>query len=75
MRNKKVEFEMVFDRVKYKNSRNSKTAQDYQIEIELKSKYLHRVNLKILCDYLEKEVPDLSSSRHSKYKRGLELTL
>ena len=44
---------------------------DYQIEIELKSDYIHRVNLKMLTDDLERKVSKLESSTESKYKRGL----
>lgn len=46
-------------------------AYDYQIEIELKSDYIHRVNLKMLTDDLERKVSKLESSTESKYKRGL----
>lgn len=66
-----VKFHMVFDSVTYINKSE---AQDYQIEIELKSEYLHRVNLKILTDYLEKNIPELTPTTVSKYKRGLQLT-
>ena len=41
------------------------------IEIELKSDYIHRVNLKMLTDDLERKVSKLESSTESKYKRGL----
>lgn len=68
-----VKFEMVFDNVKYIN-KNGKEESDYQIEIELKSDYLHRINLKILSDYLEKNISELKPMNESKYKRGLRLT-
>lgn len=68
-----VQFEMVFDNVKYSNI-NGKESTDYQVEIELKSDYLHRINLKILSDYLEKNVSELEPMNESKYKRGLMLT-
>lgn len=70
---KSVRFEMVFDDVKYLN-KNGKEESDYQIEIELKSDYIHRINLKILSDYLEKNIPELKPMNESKYKRGLKLT-
>jgi len=68
-----VQFEMAFDNVKYLNE-NGKEESDYQIEIELKSDYIHRINLKILTDYLEKNIPELTPMNESKYKRGLKLT-
>lgn len=68
-----VQFEMALDNVKYLNE-NGKEKLDYQIEIELKSDYIHRINLKILSDYLEDNVPELIPIKESKYKRGLKLT-
>lgn len=71
--NKNVHFELVFDDVRYINP-NGTESIDYQIEIELKSEYLHRINLKILTDYLEKNIAGLIPMHDSKYKRGLGLT-
>jgi hypothetical protein len=68
-----VKFEMVFDDVEYKGF-NDTSHQEYQIEMELKSDYPHRVNLKLLSDYLELNVPELKPTTESKYKRGLCLT-
>lgn len=65
-----AKFEMAFDHVTYQDDSGHK-AYDYQIEIELKSDYIHRVNLKMLTDDLEREVSKLESSTESKYKRGL----
>ena len=42
-----AKFEMAFDHVTYQDDSGHK-AYDYQIEIELKSDYIHRVNLKSL---------------------------
>lgn len=69
---KDILFEMVFDKVIYKNN-DDKKAQEYQVEIELKSEYRHRVNLKLLTDILEKRVKGLTSCKSPKYIRGLEL--
>ena len=66
-----VKFEMAFDDVTYLSNNN---AHDYQIEIELKSDFPHRVNLKVLSDYLESQVTELIPIVESKYKRGLRLT-
>lgn len=68
-----VRFEMVFDNVNYINI-NGKEKADFQIEIELKSNYIHRINLKILSDYLEQNVPELKPTCESKYRRGINLT-
>ncbi len=68
-----VKFEMVFDDVNYINI-NGKEKSDYQIEIELKSDYIHRINLKIFSDYLEEKIPELEPTNESKYKRGTYLT-
>lgn len=74
LKNNEVEFEMVFDDVKYKNI-NGNEYSEFQIEIELKSDYPHRVNLKLLTDQLEKTNCELNISRDSKYRRGLNFTL
>lgn len=70
--NKDIAFEMVFDNVKYENM-EGKIQQDYQIEIEMKSDYSHKVNLKVLTDYIEKNISGINSTLKSKYQRGLEL--
>jgi inorganic triphosphatase YgiF len=70
--NGNIKFEIAFDDVDYE--RNGKTAHEYQIEIELKSDFIHRINLKMLTDYLEKSVPKLKPIYVSKYRSGLNLT-
>ncbi len=67
-----IKFEMVFDDVQYE--RNNKSAHEYQIEIELKSDFIHRINLKMLTDSLDEKVPGLIPTTVSKYRRGLSLT-
>jgi inorganic triphosphatase YgiF len=67
-----INFEVVFDKVTYSNP-EGKEANDYQVEIELKSDYIHRVNLKILTDDLESQISGLKSTKISKYQRGLQL--
>lgn len=69
-----IAFEMVFDYVNYTNGVTGKTDQEYQIEIELKSEFLHRVNLKHLTDYIENNVVGLTPTTISKYKQGCMLT-
>ena len=63
---------MAFDDVQYE--RNNKSAHEYQIEIELKSDFIHRINLKMLTDSLDEQVPSLIPTTVSKYRRGLSLT-
>ena len=69
-----VKFEMVFDDVTYHNCVNNKCSRDYQVEIELKSEYLHEIRLRALIENLERRISGLQINRLSKYKRGLELT-
>lgn len=69
-----IKFEMVFDDVSYKNCINDGYSKDYQVEIELKSEYLHEVRLRMLTAYLEDAIPELEINKLSKYKRGLLLT-
>ena len=69
-----IKFEMVFDDVSYKNCINDQYSKDYQVEIELKSEYLHEVRLRMLTAYLEDAIPELEINKLSKYKRGLLLT-
>jgi len=65
-----ISFEMALDRVTYQN--DYVVAIDYQLEIELKSDYSHEIKLKMLTDYLESEISDLTVTKTSKYKRGLK---
>jgi len=69
-----VEFEMAFDDVIYENTYTQKKYHEYQVEIELKSDFIHRVNLKMITDYLEREVPELNQTKHSKYQQALKST-
>lgn len=67
-----IKFEMAFDQVIYQDAKGHKV-HDYQIEIELKSDYIHRINLKMFTDDLEQHISKLESSTESKYKRGLRM--
>lgn len=69
-----IKFEMVFDNVSYTNCINTKSANDYQVEIELKSEYLHEIRLRMLTAHLEDTISGLKINKLSKYKRGLQLT-
>lgn len=66
-----VKLEIVFDDVTY--CIDSREAKEYQLEIELKSDYSHRVNLKLITDELESRVPELTMTLDSKFKRGIKL--
>lgn len=68
-----IKFEMSFDDVIYKNS-NGNSFGEYQLEIELKSNYIHKINLKLLCDYIEETIGNIEETIESKYNRGLRLT-
>jgi inorganic triphosphatase YgiF len=69
--NDNIKFEIAFDDVRYK--RRDKSAHEYEIEMELKSDFIHRINLKMVTDYLESNLSGLSPTRLSKYKRGLNI--
>jgi len=66
-----VELEVVFDDVLYVIGENE--VREYQLEIELKSDYSHRTNLKLLTDELESVVKGINITLDSKFKRGLKL--
>lgn len=65
-------FEMVFDNVSYSNNFNDKTSikEDFEVEIELKSDYAHRIFLNELAAFLENEL-NINLSTKSKYKRAM----
>ncbi len=66
-------YELVVDDVLYQNLLNHNTAKEMQIEIELKSRYETRINMKGLTDSIE-EISGLESITESKYIRALKLT-
>lgn len=69
-----IRFEMVLDRVTYKNLKTKKEKEELQVEIELKSDYIHSVRLKMLTNMLERKTKGLTKNLNSKYDRGIELT-
>ena len=66
-------YELVLDDVSYQNMKNMGTADEVQIEIELKSGYETRINMKELTDSIE-TIEGLVSITQSKYTRALTLT-
>lgn len=68
-----VIFEIALDTVNYAIPKKSDDIkEEFQIEIELKSSYLHRINLQNISSDLERTLGDkLEISNDSKYKRGL----
>lgn len=66
-------YELVLDEVFYQNIKNMRTAMEVQIEIELKSGYETRINMKELTDSIE-IIDGLTSITQSKYIRALMLT-
>lgn len=66
-------YELVLDEVSYQNMKNMGTADEVQIEIELKSGYETRINMKELTDSIE-TIDGLVSITQSKYTRALTLT-
>ncbi|MCM1237643.1 MAG: CYTH domain-containing protein [Ruminococcus flavefaciens] len=67
-------YELVLDHVVYTNLKNSKTYQECQMELELKSSYQNRINMKRLTDKMEEVMDFLESIEDSKYKRALQFT-
>lgn len=70
-------YELVFDSVNYNNCENEKTCQEHQIEIELKSDPLTRLNMQMLTNRLEKKLGKygLHIMTDSKYERAKRLTM
>lgn len=68
-------YEMALDKVKYINVKTNKDYEECQLELELKSSYQNRINMKILTDKLEKEITYLRSIEESKYQRALKFTM
>lgn len=67
-------YEVAIDCVEYKNIANGKEKAECQLEIELKSSYQNRINMKQLTDKIEKKLDYLTPVKESKYQRALELT-
>lgn len=66
-------YELVLDDVIYTNMDNGNVAKEIQIEIELKSDYETRINMKELTDLIE-TIESITSITQSKYNRALMLT-
>lgn len=71
------EYELAFDSIKYNNCENQKIRQEHQIEIELKSDPLTRLNMQMLTNRLEKELEKyaLHVMTDSKYERAKRFTV
>lgn len=70
------EYELAFDSVNYHNCESQKTYQEHQIEIELKSDPLTRLNMQMLTNRLEKKLEKhrLHVMTDSKYERAKRFT-
>lgn len=69
-------YELVFDAVTYTNCYNKKTHEEYQIELELKSDPITRLNMQALTNELEKKYSrwNLEIMTDSKYERARRFT-
>lgn len=67
-------YEAAIDCVKYENIINGNEAAECQLEIELKSSYQNRINMKQLTDRIEQKLDCLEAVKKSKYQRALDLT-
>lgn len=70
-------YELAFDSVNYTNCGNGKTYQEHQIEIELKSDPLTRLNMQALTNRLESKFSNcnLRVMTDSKYERAKRFTM
>lgn len=71
------EYELAFDSVNYYNCESQETHEEHQIEIELKSDPLTRLNMQMLTNRLEKELEkyELHVMTDSKYERAKRFTV
>lgn len=53
------------------SSNELSSVTEFQVEMELKSGYKYRPNLKRIADDMEQEVKGLVTTRESKYSRGI----
>jgi HD superfamily phosphohydrolase/uncharacterized protein YjbK len=67
-------YELVFDVVTYTNLKNGKQHKEFQIEIELKSDRVARLNMQSLTDEIQRRLPDLVVMTDSKYERDTKFT-
>ena len=67
-------YEIAIDDVTYTNLHNKKTHKECQLEIELKSSYQNRINMKLLTDEIEHNLGFLQAIDESKYQRALRYT-
>lgn len=64
-----IEYELSYDEVVYV-SEGRAIKSERELELELKSNYYHRANLKVISDYLE-TLEGLTVTGESKYQRGM----
>ncbi|MGL4991315.1 MAG: HD domain-containing protein [Sarcina sp.] len=64
-----IEYELSYDEITY-ISDGKEIKFERELELELKSNYYHRANLKAISDYLE-ILDGLTPSSQSKYERGM----
>lgn len=71
------EYELVLDCVTYTNTDTGRFCQEKQLELELKSDPMFRLNMLILTGEIEKELQDvaLKPITDSKYERAKRLTI
>ncbi len=73
----KEKYELVFDSVTYTNCYNKKTYNEFQVELELKSDPITRLNMQALTNEIEKRQPQwkLEVMTESKYERARRFTV
>lgn len=65
-----IEYELSYDDIKF-ISGGKVIKQEKELELELKSNYYHKANLKAISDYLCEKLDGLTTTDKSKYERGM----
>ena len=68
------QYELVFDTVTYLNLKNQRRHRERQIELELKSDPIARLNMQILTEQIQERFPKLTVMTDSKYMRAKRFT-
>ena len=65
-----IEYELSYDDITFKFD-GKLIKKEFELELELKSNYYHKANLKAISDYLCEELIGLTVTEKSKYERGI----
>ncbi|MGL4740580.1 MAG: CYTH domain-containing protein, partial [Sarcina sp.] len=65
-----IEYELSYDDITHK-ANGKEIKKEKELELELKSNYYHKANLKAISDYLCEKLSGLTITDMSKYQRGM----